>query len=63
MARLSPPAALAPAFSTFLEDLKNRRFFLRKPIALLFENENKKNVNPQNLRKRTLWHTDPRQRL
>ena len=37
-------------------------FFLRKPIALLFENENEKNENPQNLRKRALWHADPRQR-
>merc|ERR1712208_3737 len=36
--------------------------FLKKPIALLFENEKEKNENPQNLRKRTLWHSDPRPR-
>jgi len=33
--------------------------FSPKPIALLFENENEKNENPQNLRKRALWHAGP----
>merc|ERR1712208_153234 len=37
----------------------SEKCFLRKPIALLFENENEKNDNPQNLRKRVLWQVDP----
>jgi len=34
-------------------------FFSRKPIALLFENENERNENPQNLKKSVIWHADP----
>ena len=35
--------------------------FLRKPIALLFEMKMKKMKILENLRKRVLWHADPRQ--
>ena len=55
---LIPASGVSPRPRSFFHIFggfeKSAIFFLRKPIALLFENENEKNENPQNLRKRAL---------